>query len=299
MDEAHCTLSNGDIDLCLKIRRLGYRVVWTPHATLIHHGAASLNAEPAETRQQRSAILQSEAYQLTKRWLPQLANDPAWNRNLSLSCTDPLPEAELAISWNPDFQDRPRLLWMPLASPGQAEYRSFAPLRALHESGLAQCSAICQPKPGQDRTPSPTELARLAPDTLIMHAPVDDVRFIGLLHSREINSEILRIYSLDDLITQIPVGSHVHKKLPSALITERLRLGLAASDRLIVSTEPLAEAYRGMIEDIRLLPNTLEANIWGGLQSTRRRGKKLRVGWAGAQQHAGDLQFMLEVVKAT
>jgi GT2 family glycosyltransferase/glycosyltransferase involved in cell wall biosynthesis len=299
-DEEAFRLSNGDVDLCLKIQEMGYRIVWTPFATLIHHGSASVDTEPAEVKQRRTPRLQQEAHQLAKRWLPKLANDPAWNRNLSLSSTNPVTEGELVVPWNQDFRDRPRLLWMPLSSQGQAEYRTFAPMRALHESGLAQCAAICQPKPNHpDRTPTPIELARLAPDTLIMHTPVDDVRCIGLLHYKEINSAVLRVYSLDDLITNIPTGSYVHKKLPSARMIQRLRLGLAASDRLIVSTEPLAEACRGMIEDIRLLPNTLEWKVWGKLQPARRRGEKLRVGWAGAQQHAADLRFMLDVVKAT
>jgi GT2 family glycosyltransferase len=293
-------LSNGDIDLCLKIKKLGYLILWTPFATLIHHGAATRQAESDETQQQRAPELQHEAHLLAQRWLPELANDPAWNRNLSLSCTPPITEGELVAPWNQDFRDRPRLLWMPLDSPGQAEYRTFGPLRLLHQAGLAQCAAVCQPQAGQaDRTPTPIELARLAPDTLIMHAPVDDVRCIGLLHYKEINTQLLRVYSLDDLITDIPTGSHVHKKLPSALIMERLRLGLAACDRLIVSSEPLAEAYRGMIDDIRLLPNMLDGKVWNTLPTQRRRGAKLRVGWAGAQQHAADLQFMLEVVKAT
>jgi GT2 family glycosyltransferase len=300
LDAEAFQLSNGDIDLCLKIQKLGYLILWTPFATLIHHGAATAQAESDETQQQRAPRLQHEAHQLARRWLPKLANDPAWNRNLSLSSPTPVTEGELVVPWNQDFRDRPRLLWMPLDSPGQAEYRTFGPLRLLHQRGLAQCAAVCQPKAGQpDRTPTPIELARLAPDTLIMHAPVDDVRCIGLLHYKEINNQLLRIYSLDDLITDIPLGSHVHKKLPSALITERLRLGLAASDRLIVSSEPLAEAYRGMIDDIRLLPNMLDGNVWNNLPTQRRRGAKLRVGWAGAQQHAADLQFMLEVVKAT
>ncbi|MEI7430148.1 MAG: glycosyltransferase [Betaproteobacteria bacterium] len=301
MDEANYAISNGEVDLCLKIKKLKYQIVWTPFATLIHHGSASLDAEPAEIQQQlRAPRLQHEAHQLAKRWLSELSNDPAWNRNLSLSCTSPITEGELVVPWNQDFRDRPRLLWMPLGSPGQAEYRTFGPMRALHERALAQCAAVCQPKPGrEDRTPTPIELARLAPDTLIMHAPVDNVRCIGLLHYKEINSKLLRIYSLDDLITNIPISSYVRRKLPPAVISERLRLGLAASDRLIVSTEPLADACHGMIEDIRLLPNTLSWELWGKLQSTRNCGEKLRVGWAGAQQHAGDLQFMLEVVKAT
>ena len=39
-DEAH-RIVNNDLDFCLKIWRSGRRVVYTPHATLIHHEAAS------------------------------------------------------------------------------------------------------------------------------------------------------------------------------------------------------------------------------------------------------------------
>lgn len=80
---------------------------------------------------------------------------------------------------------------------------------------------------------------------------------------------------------------------------ERLQRGLAASDRLIVSTAPLAEACRGMIDDIRIIPNRLSRDMWGQVQSRRRGGTKPRVGWAGAQQHAGDLKFLRAVIEAT
>jgi glycosyltransferase involved in cell wall biosynthesis len=39
--------------------------------------------------------------------------------------------------------------------------------------------------------------------------------------------------------------------------------------------------------------------VWGQLKSRRRRGPRLRVGWAGAQQHAGDLRLLRDVVAAT
>ena len=300
MNEQDFPIGFGDVDLCLKIGRLGYRVLWTPYATLAFNGAPDLVAADAVVHERRLPLLQHAAHQLANLWRPLLANDPFWNRNLSLAQACPTTESQLLPSWNPDFRDRPRILWMPLGSPGQAEYRTFSPMRALHERGFAQCTAVCQPRPGSpDRAPTPVELARLAPDSLILHAPVDDVRCISLLHYKAVNSDVLKIYSLDDLITDIPSASYVHRNLPSEMIRERLRLGLAACDRLVVSTEPLADAYRDLIEDIRVLPNMLEWGRWGELKSTPRNGKKLRVGWAGAQQHAGDLRFVLDVVKAT
>ncbi|MBW6657099.1 glycosyltransferase, partial [Salmonella enterica subsp. enterica serovar Weltevreden] len=36
-DAAHLAVAFNDVDLCLKIRAAGYRIVWTPHARLVHH----------------------------------------------------------------------------------------------------------------------------------------------------------------------------------------------------------------------------------------------------------------------
>ncbi|MBT4835870.1 MAG: O-antigen biosynthesis protein, partial [Methylococcales bacterium] len=67
----------------------------------------------------------------------------------------------------------------------------------------------------------------------------------------------------------------------------------------IVSTEPLVDVYKGLIDDIVVLPNYLEKTIWAPLTSKRRQGKKPRVGWAGAQQHQGDLELLIPIIEAT
>lgn len=302
LDAEALPVNYSDLDLCLKIRRLGYRVLWTPYATLLHHGSASQLDEHRQAEKKRAAgkRLQEETYRFVKRWRETLAADPAWNRNLSLASTKPAVEDELVAAWDQACHDRPRLLAMPLESPGQAEYRVLAPLRALTEAALAHTAAVCQPGRGRnDRAPTPIELARLAPDALLMHAPVDDTRCIALLHYKELNPDVLRVYSLDDLITDIPADNPASLGLAPEVMRERLRLGLAASDRLIVSTAPLAELCRNMIDDIRIIPNMLERRRWEHLRPQRRDGRRPRVGWAGAQQHGGDLRFVLDVVKAT
>jgi hypothetical protein len=79
----------------------------------------------------------------------------------------------------------------------------------------------------------------------------------------------------------------------------RLRRALSACDRAVVSTQPLVEMCHGLSDDIRLIPNMLEKARWGGLSSARRSGPKPRVGWAGAQQHHGDLALIVDLVKET
>jgi hypothetical protein len=65
----------------------------------------------------------------------------------------------------------------------------------------------------------------------------------------------------------------------------------------VVSTRPLADLCADMIDDVRIMPNCLEWALWGDV-APRLPRKKPRVGWAGAQQHLGDLELIYPVVEA-
>jgi GT2 family glycosyltransferase len=77
-DEEVLPIAYQDVDLCLKLRQKGYRVLFTPHARLYHHEATSKRPEdkdpnPAETM----------AFQ--KRWKSTIEHDPFYNPNLTRS----------------------------------------------------------------------------------------------------------------------------------------------------------------------------------------------------------------------
>jgi glycosyltransferase involved in cell wall biosynthesis len=81
LDEEHLPIAFYDIDLCLRIRALGYRNLWTPYAELYHDELASQgHKETPERRVQVRAI----AEYLKQRWGTLLAHDPAYNPNLAL-----------------------------------------------------------------------------------------------------------------------------------------------------------------------------------------------------------------------
>ena len=65
-----------DVDLCLRVRRAGYRVVWTPHASLRHLESAS-RGDP--TQGPRRDEEQREAALLREIWGDALLNDPYFN----------------------------------------------------------------------------------------------------------------------------------------------------------------------------------------------------------------------------
>lgn len=284
-------------DYCLRLRECGERIAWTPQAVIARATPDIPESTPVVER------LLAVRDRFISRWLPRLAADPYWNRHLSLTTPEPTPEADLVFRWHPAFRDRLRVLALPMPASGQAEYRVTAPLRALDAAGLAQTMLACEPLPGRERAPIPSELARLAPDTIYLQAAFDDVRFAGLRACARFNPGIFRIFSLDDRVSDMPAYNASSKALPRDLVTRRMTEALRCCNRLVVSTEPLAELYRHEIDDIAVVPNRLEKARWLGLpQAPANRanpGKpgRPRVGWAGALQHAGDLAMIREVVE--
>ncbi|MBQ8213833.1 MAG: glycosyltransferase family 2 protein [Clostridia bacterium] len=75
-----------DVDLCMKIRRAGYLIVWTPHAEAYHYESKSRGYEDTEEKKQR---FNSEINRFWLKWGDFLADgDPYYNPNLTLEHED-------------------------------------------------------------------------------------------------------------------------------------------------------------------------------------------------------------------
>lgn len=295
LDEERFPVLFNDVDFCLKVGVLGRKIVWTPYVTVVHHGGSSLkNVQDSKTI---SRYHKRADAALLEKWLPKLANDPAYNRHLSLSHQDCRIELEASASWDTNFRDRFRVLAAPFNSFGTGEYRVRAPLRALENASLAQCALL----PGNDeamRLPEVVELERLQPDTLLVQNADHDLYLMALERYKKFANHVFRVFGQDDLVFQVPKKNPYRQVAPRDL-KWRIRKALSLCDRLIVATAPMAEALRGMIDDICIVPNYLEDSLWQDLVSQRRAGRKPRVGWAGGEQHQGDLELILPLVKAT
>ena len=84
LDEGFAVAYN-DVDLCLRLRDKGYRVIWTPFARLYHQESASRSYEHTP---EKLARLNTEKAKLNKRWAKIINQDPYFNPNLSLTSTD-------------------------------------------------------------------------------------------------------------------------------------------------------------------------------------------------------------------
>ncbi|MEM9038656.1 MAG: glycosyltransferase [Actinomycetota bacterium] len=75
---ADLPLNYNDVDLSLKIRADGHRIVWTPNATWFHF----------ESRTRESRLLDEEYAFINTRWHHEINNDPYYNPNLAPDRSD-------------------------------------------------------------------------------------------------------------------------------------------------------------------------------------------------------------------
>jgi len=91
-DEENLAVAFNDVDLCLKIRDKGYRIVFTPFAQLFHHESVSRGDDLHPEKVER---FNKENEYMLKKWGDQLKNDPAYSPNLTLERED------FSLAWLP------------------------------------------------------------------------------------------------------------------------------------------------------------------------------------------------------
>lgn len=80
MDAENFSIAFNDVDFCLKLRVLGRRLIWTPHALLYHHESAT-----RQPRRSAEALAheQHEAAYLRLKWQTDSFTDPFYSPNLT------------------------------------------------------------------------------------------------------------------------------------------------------------------------------------------------------------------------
>jgi glycosyltransferase involved in cell wall biosynthesis len=84
-NEVDLAVAFNDVDLCLKVRELGYKNIWTPFAELYHHESISRGFDNTPKKRARA---KSEADYMRNKWSSCLDNDPFYNPNLTLVYED-------------------------------------------------------------------------------------------------------------------------------------------------------------------------------------------------------------------
>lgn len=278
-DESQELAPWADVDFCLRLHSAGYLNVWTPRASLL------INEVP------EAAVTAEQADALYARWLPLLAHDPAYNPSFSLGAGDEFSVSPSKLSWKPlsSWQPVPSVLAHAADQQASGQYRVIQPLEQLNSAGLIDGTLI-------HTQLSLTELVRFAPDSIVLQHQVSESQLERIRRMQEF-SRAFKVYDLDGRLPELSEGGAYHPLMPRDIVRQ---LGRAPAyvDRLVVSTEALAETLMGLHDRIRVVHNRLDPRWWAGLTSRRRRSAKPRVGWVGGLSQGSDPQVMVEVVKA-
>ncbi len=79
-DEVNTPIAHSDLDLCFKVREAGMRCVYTPFATMTHHGHVSIGAE--EKRAGEAQVVDNSTIFLLQRWAEFTCHDPYYTDNM-------------------------------------------------------------------------------------------------------------------------------------------------------------------------------------------------------------------------
>ena len=71
-----------DVDLCIRMRQAGWRIIWTPAAMIYHYESASVGRHDSPERAEKFA---QEVKMMRDSWGSSLDRDPFYNPNLSLA----------------------------------------------------------------------------------------------------------------------------------------------------------------------------------------------------------------------
>ena len=288
LDEAQFTVSYNDVDLCLKVREAGYLEVWTPHAVVMHEGSVSQTHVDKTVQEKKRQRFMAEQDTMYRKWLPIIANDPAYNPNLSQDGAGFQFEVDRHNSWQPlHWKPIPRLVSFPLRSLPESQQRLDTPLSLMHEVGLVE---------GQInyRASSYVDLARFAPDALIVHRQISAGTQEWLRRLPQ-GDALFKVFDLDGWLPAMPANAAERNDPPQA-VAAALRATLSHVDRLVVASDVLAEQCTGLHSDIRVMPARLDPRLWSALNTLRGTGDKMRIGWIGSAADVGDLEVIHKVI---
>nr|WP_318381230.1 glycosyltransferase [uncultured Enterobacter sp.] len=288
LDEEQFKVSYNDVDLCLKVREAGYLSVWTPHAVVMHEGSVSQNKVDKATAEKKRQRFMGEQDAMYQKWLPLIANDPAYNPNLSLDDAGFQLALSNQNSWQPlHWKPLPALMAFPLPSHHAGQQRLRWPLEGLRDAGLADVQI-------NNGAISYAEVARYAPTSLILQQQISPFATEWIARLRKI-LPTFTIFDLDEFLPAMPAQHPTREKFPADISTA-LRAMLEQADRLVVASEAMAESCAGLHHDIRVMPTCLSPHLWADLTSLRGVGKKPRVGWVGAAWANSDLEVIHKVI---
>lgn len=289
-DTHYCVL-----DLCLRVKQANYSVVWNCRS-IIRQDVEKAECNNGVNVYKLEVGVQKELFKV---WGSEFRKDEFYNRHLTLSDFNSGLDIRVVPEWDGVHKSKLQVLAFPFNHSGNGEYRVRSPLRVLADNALIEKTLLANHESVDEYyTPNLFEIHRANPDVIFIQNGFND-QIYSFLQMIKAETNLFVVFGVDDLVDQL-AEKNSRKQHVFRDMKYRLRRTFDLCDRVIASTRFLAEAYASYHDDIVVIPNRIELLRWQGIKNvTFNKNKKPRVGWAGAQQHYGDLEILFSVVKKT
>ena len=238
LDSQGMSLAGASLDLCLRATQAGCLVVWTPfaHVTL-------LDTVPPLPSAAADAAASLERRTLQQRWLPLLADDPAYNQNLRLDRGGFRPDYRFGREWRRIGQALlPRVLCQTMTLAHLDAQVTSQVFKALQDKQRLE-GTVCP------RLLSALELQRFAPDSIVYSLSLTEV-----IDSAKVAEQAvvpgLRIVDLSQSIAQA-LDKGLDLKGYVTAIKPQLDALAPLVDRIIVPDADASVALQGLYKDVR------------------------------------------------
>lgn len=286
----------------LRIRSRGGRVLLSPYARAAHRrGSCDTYLQSSDdVRRQFASFVDDDAVRFWQSHGRVWASHPAWSNALSLRRGGWYLDQVAPVRWPVEGAERPRVLGYSV-NGGSGEYRVKSPFRALAQTGMAYTEIVDEEAPA---LLTAAELLRLQPDTILLHQWLGHATATAIDNWRKVDPNVRIVLGLDDRNDAVPEKSNLYGAHRRAHPDARAKLRRMAErcDAVVVSTPPLKAMLNELgVRDraVYVIPNALGRDRWGEIRPPRRARSRPRVGWIGALQHRGDLEFLIPVIRAT
>jgi glycosyltransferase involved in cell wall biosynthesis len=147
-----------DVDLCVRLRQAGWRIIWTPTAELYHSESVSIGHHNSP---ERAASFKREIKLMRDTWADVLDNDPFYNPNLSLTSVYSDLAVPPRIAKIPDgpFASGPPAPEISAPRGANSQPKASGGLEASKRAGTNRSAATSNPAPATEPDPKGAEFA--------------------------------------------------------------------------------------------------------------------------------------------
>ncbi|WP_113632551.1 glycosyltransferase [Pectobacterium peruviense] len=262
-----------DIDLCLKIREAGYLSVWTPYSIVATDLSPEKNYKSKETCSEQERVIYHK-------WGGVIANDPAYNKNLSLTQCYRIEKNLRPCELSPEPQRLSRAMVFSGGSNSMERYRLEEPFYNMRYHGMVDGAVASESLVISD-------FLQIEPDVIITQNCIQ-------------SGKITDFKSIKDCFSIYDMNYYESSKFDDIKNKKehlkKIKEDLAPFDRVIVGSEVLAEQYGRMHHDIKILPTYLP-HFWNELVLTGRASEKPRVGCVTLDLNDEDIELVSNVIR--